>query len=367
MGNKIINYWNVEIGQEEISNILEAIKNRNVSQGRLTEQFEQALAKILGVPYVLCTTNGTAALIMSFMALEVGPQDEVIMPNRTFIAPAHAAMILGSKVRPIDVKPNQPIMDEDLIEEGINSKTKVIVAVHLNGRACHMERINAIADKHGLAVVEDSAQSFLSKCKGRYLGTLSDFGCFSLGMAKLVTTGQGGFIACRNEKDFVKLKRIRNQGVNDVTIDRNYNMLAGNFKFTDIQAAIGLAQLSKADKKIKHQLSIYRKYKENLKPVKYLKCVEVNLDAGEVPLKAEFLCTERDKFIVEMQRHGVIVRAEVPSLNESPHLNCNGAYVNSKLFSNHLVTLPSGPDQPLENIERTISIIKQVNSKFRPW
>jgi len=363
----MINWWNIELGSKEIASVVAAIKNRNVSQGRLTEQLEQALAKLLEIPYVVCTTSGTSALMMAFIALGVGPQDEVIMSNRTFIATAHAAMILGARIRPIDVKHDRPIMDEDLIEKEINPATKVIVAVHLNGRACNMEKIIAIANKYKLPVIEDTAQANLSKFNGKYLGTLSRFGCFSLGMAKLITTGQGGFVVCRSEQDFIKLKRIRNQGVNDVFVDRNYNMLGSNFKFTDIQAAIGLVQLSKTKKKIKHQLSVYRKYKEGLKSVRCLKCVELNVDTGEIPLKAEFLCTERERFIVEMKQRGIVVRAEVPSLNEATHLNCKGSYVNSQLFSRHLLTLPSGPDQPLKNIERTIDIIKQIDSKFRPW
>lgn len=367
MQRRLIDWWNIEFDQKEKDSIFKAINNRDIAQGRLTEQFEQSLAKLLDVQYAVCTTSGTAALMMAFMALGVGPADEVIMSNRTFIATAHAAMILGAKIRPIDVKPNQMLIDEVLIEREINHKTRVIIGVHLNGQGCNIKKIIEIAKKHRLPVVEDSAQAFLSKLNGRYLGTFSRFGCFSLGLAKLITTGQGGFVVCKSEDEFIKLKRIRNQGVNNVRTDRNYDMLAGNFKFTDIQAAIGLAQIAKVRKKIQRQLSIYKKYRDGLRSIKSLKCVEVNVDAGAIPLRAEFICTERDKFITQMRQHFITIVPGMPSLNESPHLNCNGNFINSQLFSNHLVTLPCGPDQPMKNIEWVIEIVKKVSSNLKSW
>lgn len=158
---------------------------------------------------------------MTHMAIGLTPGDEIIVPDRTFIATINAAMMLGARIRLVDVRSDRPLLDPADIEAQLSERTKTIVPVHLNGRAADMEAIQAIADKHGLAVIEDAAQALMSKRRDRHLGTFARFGCFSLGMAKFLTTGQGGFVTCHTREDYHLLQKLKNQGVFDVTRNRN--------------------------------------------------------------------------------------------------------------------------------------------------
>ena len=135
---------------------------------------------------------------MSLMAIGVQPNDEVILPNRTWIATAHAVHLLGGKVVLVDVEPNRPIIDVTSIEQAITSKTKAIIPVHMNGRSANMRSIRKIARKYKIHVIEDAAQAIGSCNKQGYLGTQSDIGCFSLSVAKTISTGQGGFAVTSN-------------------------------------------------------------------------------------------------------------------------------------------------------------------------
>jgi dTDP-4-amino-4,6-dideoxygalactose transaminase len=364
---KPIPLWNIEVGEPEIESIGQAIRNRKVAQGALTEELQKELASMLGVPYVACTTSGTAALMLAYMAIGLRPGDEVILPDRTFIATANAAMMLGASVRLVDVHPDRPLLDPAGIEARITERTRAIVPVHLNGRAADMDAIQAIADRHGLAVIEDAAQALLSKRGARYLGTLARFGCFSLGMAKLLTTGQGGFITCHTKEDHLLIQRLKNQGVFDVNRNRDYGMLAGNFKYTDIQAAMGLAQMKRLPGRMERQRQIYHAYAQGLASVGCLRCVDVHTDRGELPLRAEFLCTERDKFISIMAEHGVPVLSQPPNLHESLHLSSQGPFENGHVYSQHLITLPCGPDQAMEHVEQVIEIVQGIDRLVQPW
>ena len=243
---KVISWWKINLGKDEVKNIKGAISNRYVTQGVLTEKLERHLAEILNVPYVVLTTNGSSALLMALIALGIKPGDEVIIPDLTFVATAQAPLLLGAKVRLIDVKPRKPVIDVNKIEEAITSKTKVIIPVHLNGRAADIKNINKIAAKYNLKVIEDCAQAFCSKNSFGYFGTQSDVGVFSLGIAKLITTIQGGFLATRDESLFKRLKKIRNHGLSSYTPDfSDPDILGFNFKFNDVLASVGLSQIKR--------------------------------------------------------------------------------------------------------------------------
>ncbi|EMO01401.1 aminotransferase class I/II-fold pyridoxal phosphate-dependent enzyme, partial [Leptospira interrogans] len=143
----MILWWKTSFGEEELNRIAESFRNKNISQGKVTEEFEQKLSEFLGIKYVVATSSGSAALLLSLMAIGIRPGDEVIVPNRTWIATAHAPYLLGAKIVLVDVELNRPILDVSKVEEQINSKTKAIIPVHMNGRSVHMEQLNAIAKK----------------------------------------------------------------------------------------------------------------------------------------------------------------------------------------------------------------------------
>ena len=352
-----IKWWNIELGAEEQEAVSNAIANRNIGQGEITEKFEKAIANFLNVPYAVAVPNGTQALSLAYMALGLKEGDEVIISNRTFVATAHAAMILGAKVRVVDVKENQTI-DENLIEDKITNKTKLVVPVHMNGVASNMDKILEIAKKYNLQVIEDACQAFGSKdSKGRYLGTIGRFGCFSLGVAKLLTTGQGGIVTAHNQEDYNLLRRIRNQGVFDVRQERNYGIRAYNFKFNDIQAAIGLVQLKKINQKITHSRELYCSYRDMLQDK--INFLNVDIENGEVPIRFIVMTKNNKDLKKYLEAMGIESSFESPSLNCCSHLGIIGKYPKSDIFDQQMLILPSGPNQNLNNIERVGNVLHQ--------
>ena len=188
MNNDIhhIPWWRVNFSEDDVEKVSESIRNENISMGSVTEEFENQISRALNVPYVVATSSGSTALLLTMIALGIKAGDEVIIPNRTWIATAHAPLILGAKPVLVDVLPDRPVMDTSLIKEKINSRTKAIMPVQLCGCAVEMDEVWKIARENNLLVVEDSAQGFFSSYKNVYMGTQSDAGCFYMSVSKLV-------------------------------------------------------------------------------------------------------------------------------------------------------------------------------------
>ena len=289
--------------------------------------------------------------MMALIAVDLRPGDEVIVPLRSWIATANAVHLLGGKLVFADIEADRPIIDASKIEPLINEKTKVIMPVHMNGRAADMNLINKIALKHKLLVIEDAAQAFLSYNQNGPLGTQSNIGCFSMSVSKLISSGQGGFAVTNCIKTAEKLRLIRTHGVENVKDPKSWNIVGFNFRFTDILASIALVELESADAKIGHLRNLYCKYEDGLKGSK-LKLIPVDLSSGELPIYMEYIVDkDRDQWISYLASAGCDTRPFYPDL-------CNAAYLvndgSKKISSINLSTkalyLPSGTNQPLENV-----------------
>ena len=358
-------YWRTRLGPEERDAVARAMERHCLSQGAITEEFEARLAAFFGVPYVVCTTSGSAALFLAASALGLGPGDEVLVPNRTFIATAHAVLLTGARVRLVEVHPDRAILDEARIEAAITPQTHAICAVHLNGNHADMVRIRALAAERRLATFEDAAQAFASRSPEGYLGTLSDAGCFSLGVTKLITTGQGGFVVAHTPAMAERLQRFRSHGVFD-TYEATYDRFGFNLKYTDIQAAIGLVQMAKIPDKIERHRSVYAWYRAALADVPYLRLLEVDLAAGNLPLWIEVLTADRAAVIAMLAERGIQARPFLPNLSEASHLQANdAAFPNSQRFARHGMFLPCGPDLPGEAMERTVEALRAIAPRVR--
>ncbi len=353
----MIPWWRTSFGDDEIRQLTVAVNHAHISQGPLTAEFEARVAEMLNVPYAVVTTSGSVALLMALMALGVGPDDEVIIPNRTWIATAHAPLILGAKVKLVDVVRELPLMDVSQIRAKITPRTKAIIPVHLNGRAVNMDEVLALGREHGLHVVEDACQALFSRNNGRFLGTGSDAGCFSFGVTKFISTGQGGVVVTRSGNLYEKLKLVRNHGVVDNFTDQ-WNHIGCNFKFTDLLAAFGLAQLKKVEDRITSVNRIYSRYTKGLKELSFLKIIPVNVSLGEVPLFIEVLCEQRNRLMEYLKEKGVQTRPSLPSLDRSGYFEHEGRYPHSDLFASQGFFLPCGPDQPIENVDTVIRAIQ---------
>jgi len=354
-----ISWWRTNFSEEDIEKVSESIRNENISMGKVTEEFEAQLADALNVPYAVATTSGSMALLMALMSLDIKTRDEVIVPNRTWIATAHAPMMLGAKPVLVDVLPDRPVMDTSLIREKITPKTKAIIPVQLNGRAVEMEEVWEIAGEYGLSVVEDSAQGLFSKYHGKCMGTQSDAGCFSLSVAKLIPTGQGGFIVTQRKDIYEKMRLIRTHGVDDVNSGTPFLRMGFNFRYTDLQASIGLVRLNKVVKRINNLKEIYEMYREGLQGIGHLKLIPVYVEEGEIPLYIEALAEKREKLAEYLSSQNIQTRPMYPDLDTAPHLKCSDEFPNTRKFGKQGLVLPCGPDQPFENIERVIEILQR--------
>ncbi|MBF0311431.1 MAG: DegT/DnrJ/EryC1/StrS family aminotransferase [Magnetococcales bacterium] len=356
----LINRWWIEVGEEEITRIGEAMRAGRVSQGPVTAEFEAALGAFLGVEHVVCTTSGTMALVMALLASGVGPGDEVLVPDRTWVATANAPRLLGAKVVLVDVRADALVMDEEQVEGLITPRTRAILPVHVNGTPAAVERLGGIAERHGLTLIEDACQAFSSRYRGQSLGTFGRFGCFSLGFNKILTTGQGGFVVCRDGADAALLRRIRNQGLTGTDLSERHDIPGANFKFTDIQAAMGLAQLHRMPRRIEHQRAVYRAYREGLAGIGGLEQTFVDPEAGQVPLRTEYVCRYRTALMAALREEGIIAEAQAPCLHQYGFLATDRSFPNSERYCQTLIMLPSGPEQPMENVQRAIEVIRRV-------
>jgi len=356
-----IPYWRATFSNGEAKAVTAAIESRHISQGPIVEELERKLAAYLSVPYVVATTSGSTALLISLMAAGVGPGDEVMVPNRTWIATAHAPFLLGAKVSLIDVEAEKPIINARLIEDAITENTRAIIPVHICGRSSDMRSINEIAQRYNLTVIEDAAQALGSRNNDGFLGTQSDMGCFSFSVSKIISTGQGGFVATRSEKIYQKLVALRTQGVDNV-INAKWGLPGFNFRFTDVLAAMGIVQLGLLPERIEKVKALYRLYEENLKDLPFIKIIPVDLAAGEIPVYTEVLCESRQEMMGFLAARGIQCRPFPPDLNSAHYFNVSGDFPNSEPFGLNGVSLPSGPEQPIEDIYGVIKAIKEFGS-----
>lgn len=360
---KDVSWWCLEMGESESQAAAEAIRGRCVSQGEITASLEKELARALGCGHVVATTSGSVALLMSMMALGVGPGDEVIVPDRTWIATAHAAHILGAKVVLVDVREDLPCLCPDALERAITPATKAIVPTHLCGRNGAIREALDAAEQRGIAVIEDACQAFASLHEGRPLGTFGLAGCFSLGITKLVATGQGGFIATDDGSFAEQLRLIRSHGVSS-NLCREWGGTGCNFKFNDILASVGLEQLKRLGPKKQHVLKVYERYVEGLEggAGEKVRMLPVDTGGGEVPLYVEVMSPQADRLVEHLGARGIQARRFLPSLHLAGHLAASGEYPCSMNFMKQGVFLPGGPSLPLEDVGRVIEAVRAFDA-----
>ncbi|HKA35451.1 MAG TPA: DegT/DnrJ/EryC1/StrS family aminotransferase [Thermoanaerobaculia bacterium] len=224
------------------------------SLGAYITRFEEAFAAWCGMPHAVACSSGTAALHLSLVALGIGPGDEVIIPDFTLIVSANTVILAGAKPVLVDADEKTWCLDPRRIEEKITPRTKAIMAVHMYGHPCDMPAILDIARRRRLAVIEDCAEAHGAELSGRKVGTFGDAGCFSFYGNKILTTGEGGMVLVRDSALAGKLRLLRDQGFEPPRFV--HKVMGFNYRLTNVQAAIGLAQTEKADEKVRKKREI---------------------------------------------------------------------------------------------------------------
>jgi dTDP-4-amino-4,6-dideoxygalactose transaminase len=241
---------------EEERLLLEVLRSRWVTQGPRVEEFERRFAEAVGARHAVAVSSCTTGLFLAFHALGIGPGDEVIVPSLSFIATANSVVHAGATPVFADVEPRSYNLDPTAVAAAVGPRTRAILVVHQLGLPADLPRIEEIARRHGLAVVEDSACAVGSRLAGRPIGSSDNLGCFSFHARKVLVTGEGGMIVTPDAGLAAKLRRLRHQGMSVSDLDRHragrpliedYPEVGYNFRLSDLQAAVGLAQLAKLD------------------------------------------------------------------------------------------------------------------------
>lgn len=232
------------------------------SAGKYISLFEERFANYCGVPHGVACSSGTTAIHLALVALGIGPGDEVIVPDFTLVVSANMVILAGARPVLVDVDPRTWCLDANLIEEKITPRTKAIMAVHMYGHPCDMEAISKIAARRNLYVIEDCAESHGAEVNGRMTGSFGDTACFSFYGNKILTTGEGGMVICRDDKIAQRLRLLRNQGFREPRFV--HDVVAFNYRMTNIQAAIGLAQTEMVEEKVNKKRWIGAAYNELL-------------------------------------------------------------------------------------------------------
>lgn len=254
----------------ELKYVTECIETRWISsQGAFVRRFETEIAKRLGVEHALAVSNGTVALHLALLALGVGPGDEVIVPNLTFAATINTVIQAGATPVIVDVDPHSWNMDPAATAAAVTARTKAIMPVHLYGQPAEMDALMALAQRHGLFVIEDAAEAMGSVYKGKPCGAIGDAGTFSFFSNKLITTGEGGAVVFRDAAVAQRARRLRDHGMDPAK--RYWHVEVGfNYRLTNLQAALGCAQIEQLDGFLACKLEIARQYGAKLGQVEGL-------------------------------------------------------------------------------------------------
>ncbi len=316
---------------EEIKYIEEAVKAQKIcGDGQFTKKCNKWFEDKTGAAKVLLTTSCTHATELAALLLDIQPGDEVIMPAYTFVSTADAFVLRGATAVFVDINPKTMNIDENLIEDAITEKTKAIVPVHYAGVSCEMDKIMEIAEKHNLYVVEDAAQGVMSTYKGKALGTIGDYGCYSFHETKNYSMGEGGALLIRDGKNAELAEIIREKGTNRSKffrgqIDKYTWVEAGSsYLPSDMNAAYLWAQLQKADEINENRLQSWNRYYEGLKDLKEAGKIELPYvpeycehNAHMFYIKAKDL-EERSALISYLKENGVTAVFHYIPLHTAP-------------------------------------------------
>ena len=341
--------------------------------GIYTKKCSQWMEKEFDVSRVMLTTSCTHALEMAAFLCDIQPGDEVIMPSYTFVSTADAFVLRGAKIVFVDIRPDTMNLDEKLIEQAITPKTKVIVPVHYAGVACEMDTIMDIAHRHGLKVVEDASQGVDACYKGKALGTIGDFGCYSFHETKNFTMGEGGALLFQKEEYLEKAEILREKGTDRSKFFRGqvdkYRWMdyGSSYLPSELNAAYLYAQLEAKDKIQKKRMEIYEYYHRNLADL----AAEGKLEQPYVPQECEhnahmyYLKVKdmkvRTRLLAYLRENGICSVFHYVPLHSAPAGQKFGRFAGEDVYttkeSERLLRLPMFYNLDMEDVKRIVDVI----------
>lgn len=336
------------------------------SVGRFIQTFETEFGRFVGSPHALGCCNGTVALHLALLGIDCGPGDEVIVPTLTYIASANAVTYCGATPVFVDVDPRTFNMDPAQVAARITPRTKAIMPVHLYGHPADMDPMMALADDHDLLVIEDAAESHGALYKGRKTGSIGEIGVFSFFGNKIITTGEGGMVTTANADRAARMKLLRGQGMD---LQRRYwfPVVGYNYRMTNIEAAIGLAQLEQIEEHLAARHRVRRWYDERLRGLSEF----VQLPVEEPWARHSYWMytiilgdavvagMTRDEFMVRLDADGIETRPVFYPMHVlPPYLDRSGRYPVADRLSAQGVNLPTHGKLTEDDVDYVVSRIR---------
>ncbi len=329
-----------------------------LTEFKQTEEFERMIAEFLGVEYVVVVTSGTVALYLALLALDMGPGDSVVVPDYTMIATPNAVRWTDADVILTDVERNTLCLDLDKVR--LASNTKALIYVAINGRSGNMEGVIRYCRENGLYLIEDACQAFGSKWNNKFLGTLGDVGVFSFTPHKIITTGQGVAVVTNNKKVYDKVKQLKDFHRTRPGVDK-HSGIGYNFKFTDLQAVVGIEQLKIIDHRIQRKKEIYQAYIDGLSSIEFLEFIPTDLDQT-VPWFVDVILhdIERDNFISYLKENNIGSRPFYsPIHTQAPYAKAEGTFSVVEQAAPKGVWLPSSIGLSMNEIKYVTDVVKR--------
>jgi len=381
---RYIPYGRQWIDDEDINAVVEVLKSDYLTTGPKISEFEKKLAERVGAKYAVAIANGTAALHAACFAAGITAGDEVITTPITFAASANAAIYCGGKPIFSDIDAKTYNIDPEDIKRKITPKTKAIIPVHFTGQPCEMEPILEIAKKNGLKVIEDAAHAIGAKYKGNSIGSIADMTTFSFHPVKQITTGEGGAITTNDESLYEKLMMFRTHGItrsnqkllkNEGPWYYEQQFLGYNYRMTDMQAALGISQLSKLDMFIQKRKEYVRVYNEAFKN---FEGVQIPYQLPEtqsswhlyiIQLQLEKLKIGRKEIYEELLAAGIGVNVHYIPVYYHPYYQSlgyiKGLCPKAEDLYERIITLPLYPAMEKGDLKYVIDTLQEIIARCR--
>src|SRR3989338_3028710 len=331
-----------------------------VTEFKKTQELEEEICRYTGAKYCVMTNNGTVSLTLALLALVVKPLSEVLVPNLTMIATPNSAVLIGIKPILVDVEKDTLCLDLEKAQRAITKKTKAVIYVSCNGRSDDMRKVTKFCHDNNLLLIEDAAQSLGSFWQGKHLGTFGIIGSFSFSVPKIITTGQGGALVTDDRKLYKKIKRLKDFGRNQGGIDI-HDLWGWNFKFTDLQAVIGLEQMKKLKTRVLRKKEIYKKYHQLLSGINEIQFIATDLE-NTTPWFVDIYVNDPDNLMEYLKKKRIGSRRIYPAISTQKIYKNeykNQKFTNSEEITSKGLWLPSSSNLTDSDINRIAKTIRK--------
>ncbi len=358
------------INQEIKEKVLAVLDSGYLTEGSITHEFENAFAQYVNARHAIAVTSCTTGLEIALRALEIGPGDEIIVPDYTYPATAAVVSIVGAHCVIVDVDPLSMLIDYDAIEKAITSKTKAIIPVSLFGNPLDYNRLNKIKRKNNLYIIEDAACSIGAEYHGKKVGTFADITVFSLHPRKFITTGEGGMITTENDDWAEWMNSYKHFGMamnNAAREGIRFDIVGTNYKLTNLQSAIGLGQMEQIEHLLARRKALAERYNHSFKNVEGILFPDITVNGNHSYQSYCILTASRDKILNYLRPQGVEVQIGTYSLHLHPafqnakYFTLSGEMKGSKSAYDHCLALPLFHDMTVEEqdyvVKKTVELI----------